>query len=431
MKKIAFHFYNDGVPDIDFTNITDGNPGVGGTVFLAVLIPSLLASRKIVEPILLSNRECIIPKHIHNVVCKDLYGALDYCRKHKEIEAIIIDSTRIDLGVINKYIDVKIILWANCPMSIKYLKGVTNLPNIQRIINVGKEQCDLCRDMNVFKKSTYIYNAFPINKVLKYRENSQPTSKRKHNVVYIASILPPKGFHLLAKAWPTVLKNIPDAELFVIGSGKLYNKQCKLGKWGVSIPEYEEIFMSYLTKDGSILPSVHFLGEMGMEKYEIMSKCKVGVPNPSGATETFGYTAIEMQAMGCFVTTKKCPGYIDTVYDKSQLYKNSDVLANNIINLLNKQEDQPEEILSWIKKEFNCETIIKRWEEELCSNMSEDVIAEPLSETDLNFHQKHLKEFIRKFVPYRVKDYLIPIEKICAVWDRFIEHPLFIKKDNF
>lgn len=417
MRKIAFHFYNDGVPNVDFTTITEGNPGVGGTVFLAVLIPTLLASRPKVAPILLSNKDCLIPPYLPNVVCGDIYGALEYCRANKDIDAIVVDSKKIYFDIIRQYPDVNIILWANNPMSINYLRGVTYLSNVPLIINVSKEQCDLYRDMNVFKKSTYIYNAFPIDEVLKNRKNLQPTRERKNYVVYVASILPQKGFHLLAKAWPRILECVPDAELFIIGSGKLYNKQNKLGPWGISIPSYEKVFMPYLTKDDTILPSVHFLGEMGVEKYKILSKCKVGVPNPSGATETFGYTAIEMQALGCLVTTRKCPGYIDTVYDKSQLYDNPKELAQRVVSLLISKENVSEEVLTWIIDNFGCDSVIERWENVLCSDFSENVMHESLSEKDMNFHHKRLKEIVRKYTHSRVKDFIIPIEKLCPNLD--------------
>lgn len=417
MKKIAFHFHNDGVPDIDLSNVTKGNPGVGGTVFLAVLIPTLLANRQKITPLLLSNKKCIIPNQLENVVCNDLYGALDYCRAHKDVDAIVVDSLRIDIGIIKEYEDVNIVLWANNPMKAQYLKNLTYLKNVKRIINVSKEQCDLARDMLVFRKCTYIFNAFPMEVVLKYRNLSKPTSQRKHYVVYIASILPPKGFHLLAKVWPKIIEKVPDAELFVIGSGKLYDKQTKMGKWGISIPEYEDYFMRFLSKNGSILPSVHFLGEMGNEKYEVLSKCKVGVPNPSGITETFGYTAIEMQAMGCLVTTQKCPGYIDTVFDKSQLYNNPKELCNKIINLLNKTENQSEKILPWIIENFDCETVAQRWEDVLNSDMDLDIIPDEIAKTDLNFHFKRVKEFIRIYIPDRIKDYLMPLERIFAFID--------------
>jgi glycosyltransferase involved in cell wall biosynthesis len=410
-KKIAFHFYNNGVPNVDFRKITEGNPGVGGTVFLAVLIPTLLASRHKIEPLLLSNNECIIPDYLSNVVCGDLKGALEYCRKHKDIDAIVIDSKRIGLDLIRQYPDVNIILWANNIMRISFLKSLTKLSNVIRIINVSKEQCDLYRDMNVYKKCTYIFNAFPVKEVLGVRNKSLPTSQREHNVVYVGTLVSSKGFHLLAQAWPKVLNSVPDAQLYIIGSGRLYNKDCEIGEWGIASPEYEKEIIPYLVKDGKMLPSVHFLGEMGNEKFDVLSKCKVGIPNPSGATETFGYTAIEMQAMGCFVTTKKCPGYIDTVYDKTQLYDNPKLLPQRIISLLNRSDDLPENVLPWIVNNFNSENIVIKWEDLLSSDFHSEVEADEIQDGDLNFHGKKIKEFIRKNVPDIVKRILIPVEQ--------------------
>ena len=74
--------------------------------------------------------------------------------------------------------------------------------------------------------------------------------------------------------------------------------------------------MKHITNDNQVLPSVHFLGVLGEEKNDLLLKCRVGVPNPSGNTETFGFTAIEMQSMGCNITTMKCSGYLDTVFTK-------------------------------------------------------------------------------------------------------------------
>ena len=67
-------------------------------------------------------------------------------------------------------------------------------------------------------------------------------------------------------------------------------------------------------------------------------KCKVGVPNPGGETETFGLTAVEMQMMGMEVTTIICPGYLDTVYQKENLYQSTDDLADRVVNLLKSRQ---------------------------------------------------------------------------------------------
>ena len=207
------------------------------------------------------------------------------------------------------------------------------MDNVINIINVGKEQLHLTKNHPIYKKSTFIYNAVPTG-ILKKFPNMTPNFKREHNVCYIGSLHPAKGFQFLAQAWPKVLKEVPDANLFIIGSGKLYGRNAQLGKWGIAKEEFEEEFMPYITQNGKIIDSVHFLGILGDEKYSILEKCKVGVPNPSGVSETFGYTAVEMEMMGCQVTTIKCPGYMDTVFNKKNLYNNTDQLSKYIIKLL-------------------------------------------------------------------------------------------------
>lgn len=409
-RKIAFHFYNDGIPDVDFANVEDGNPGVGGTVFLAVLIPKLLAKRGVVSVKLLVNKECNNIEGVDCEVCGDVLGALNYCRNHKDIDAIVIDCKRINTKTIKQFSDVNIIVWANNFIKLSLLREMANCSNIVRIVNVGREQYDLYRDMKVFRKSTYIFNAFPLNNILHYRKNSTSVSKRKHHVVYVGSITPLKGMHLLAKAWPQVLKVVPDAELFIIGGGNLYRRKEELGKWGIASKSYESKFMPYLTKDGLILPSVHFLGVMGIEKFDVISKCKVGVPNPSGYTETFGYTAIEMQAMGCWVTTRRCPGYLDTVYDDSALYDNVEDLAKFIVKYLLSNEDQPKAVMDWIRDQFDNDVLAEEWERLLNSDFRTDADVYPVKQENSNYRGKKLKEWIRVNVPDCLKCLLIPID---------------------
>ncbi|MCB6981976.1 glycosyltransferase, partial [Bacteroides uniformis] len=66
--------------------------------------------------------------------------------------------------------------------------------------------------------------------------------KRNLNVAYVGSLVPAKGFDLLASAWPAVLAKVPDAQLFVVGSGKLYNRNSVLGKWNIADEKFENKF---------------------------------------------------------------------------------------------------------------------------------------------------------------------------------------------
>lgn len=63
------------------------------------------------------------------------------------------------------------------------------------------------------------------------------------------------------------IKKVPQAQLYVIGGGNLYNRNAVMGKYGIATQEYENEFMPYITDDdGKILPSVHFCGILGKEK---------------------------------------------------------------------------------------------------------------------------------------------------------------------
>src|SRR5690606_11760156 len=200
---------------------------------------------------------------------------------------------------------VQIVMWAHNFMTRKERAYYADHRSVSRIVTVSQEQLDLYRDHRAFRKSVSINNGFN----LAHTHPSVPPriafKDRQPVVTYIGSLIQAKGFHLLAKAWPDVVQASPTARLHVIGSGQLYDRNCKLGKLCVADERYERMFAKYITDgNGSLLDSVTFHGVLGTEKNNLLSITKVGVPNPSGNTETFGYTALELQAHGALVTTK-------------------------------------------------------------------------------------------------------------------------------
>lgn len=177
-------------------------------------------------------------------------------------------------------------------------------------------------------------------------------------------IRPDKGFHVLAKAWPTILTEIPDAQLYVIGNGQLYGKDVSLGKYGVATQEYENEFMPYLIdKGGQILPSVHFLGLLGDEKYDVMGRCKVGVPNPTNSSETFCISGVEMELLGCSVTTLKLPVYEETQMNKTYLFEDESQISDYIIKRLKDAPDSFDDLYNFVTCKFSIESSISRWEQ--------------------------------------------------------------------
>ncbi|MEE0363040.1 MAG: glycosyltransferase [Prevotella sp.] len=357
--KIAFYLPNSSISKVDFSNVDKGNPGIGGSEYSVILIASNLCKRHIHEIIVYCDKESIFPVSLKWQVCKDFIGAIKLVIQ-QHIDYLIVDGKLLTEEILCRFSNVKFIAWANTFIPEKVQDVFAKMDNVVRIVNVGKEELEQTKDHQIYEKSTFIYNAVP-TKILDSFPNITPNAERNLNVCYIGSLHAAKGFQYLAKAWPKVIEEIPEAQLYVIGSGKLYGRNNKLGKWNIANEEFEEMFMPYLTEHGKIIPSVHFLGILGEEKYSVLEKCKVGVPNPSGISETFGYTAVEMEFMDCQVTTIKCPGYMDTVCQKENLYENTNELSQYIIRLLKNNNYDRNKVLNYIDL-FSVDKIIQDWE---------------------------------------------------------------------
>ncbi|MPM92546.1 D-inositol-3-phosphate glycosyltransferase [bioreactor metagenome] len=186
------------------------------------------------------------------------------------------------------------------------------------------------------------------------------------NVTYTGSLVPSKGFHVLAKEWKHIIKKVPNAKLNIIGSGKLYDRNSRMGKYGIAEEAYESTFLTYITDDeGNLLNSINFCGVLGQEKHEIYRNTAVGVVNPTGKTETFGLSAVEMEACGIPIVTKAANGLLDTVvHNKTGLLSHTGTqLRKNIIKLLkdkNLNNSLGKQARVFVEK-FEPEIIIKEW----------------------------------------------------------------------
>lgn len=359
--KIAFFVPNSNISKVDFTSVDRGNPGVGGSEYSAILVASALSKKGSLDVTLLCEKPSLFPDCLKWKVCGSLVGAIKTVKKF-DIDYLVVDAKLLTKDIVCRFSSVKFIAWANTFIPTYYYEFYARHDNVVKIVNVGKEELEQTKGTPVYGKSCYIYNAVPTAVKEEYKDVLLPNKDRPKKVCYIGSLHPAKGFQYLAKAWPSVIKRVPDAQLYVIGSGKLYGRGAKLGAWGIADSSFEKEFMPYIVENGKIIDSVHFLGILGKEKYDVLSNCKVGVPNPSGVSETFGYTAVEMEFMDCQVTTIKCAGYLDTVCDKTNLYSNTGELADYIVRLLKNDSYDNKVVLEYIKQ-FSVENIAEDWEQ--------------------------------------------------------------------
>lgn len=370
--KIGVYFANAGYKNIDLTTPEEGNPGIGGTQFNAL---TLVHYYQIYYPqneiYLYADKKGLFPDHINVVETgnleKSILKAEDYDLDILNImlpPSLTRSNENKIFNAINNSKKVKFIAWCNNTPTEAILDEMVKSENLVRMVCAGRAQQDRLRDHPIFYKSLTIYNGFDAQPYI-----PKTDVQKTKSVLYIGSLTWFKGFHVLAKVWKDIVQEVPDAVLDVVGSGKLYNNDAQMGKFGLAEETYENEFMKHLTDtEGNILDSVIFHGLLGTEKIELMQKATVCVPNPTAYSEICPASAIEPQACKTAVVTRKKFGFLDTVWDKKSgfLVKNEDELIEKIVYLL-KNTDKAKEMGNkgpiFVDKYFNQKTICRQWHE--------------------------------------------------------------------
>jgi hypothetical protein len=371
MKRVVFYLDNTGVEGVDFSQPQLGNPGVGGTQFLFMTQPYYLqeyAKKHDLdyEFILLTGEVSKLPV---GTLAYSVQSDQEAVEKANELNADIFVfrpmEDDISIGRMQLYADsgLKLLGWAHNAYSRGLLNAYSDLAAYQAHICVCHEQLDSLLDKRIYDKSTFIFNGFESE----YAQAISVQERSAVDVVYIGSIIPAKGFHMLAEAWPQVLKRVPNARLKVIGSGKVYDRNATLGQYGIAQGDYEARFMPYLTDaSGEIISSVQFLGLMGTEKFEVMKQAAIGVVNPTGMTENCPGSALEFQACGVPVVSAAKGGLWDIV-DHGRtglLVKDVSSLSAALIHLLenvNERSSLGVNASSFVRNKFSYETVCSKW----------------------------------------------------------------------
>lgn len=365
--KIAFYMDNKNFNGRNLNNVEAGNPGIGGSHYMQLLTAQCLAEEfEDLEVIMYVTKEQCFPDKIKINVVENLEDALK-CMKHDKCRVFVLSNWYNDLGngieilrLIEEY-KIRTIIWAHIFMNHEQYAFIAQCKYIRLFVCLGKQQLEMLRGAKLYKKATYI------NYVLPPAHTLRQIHDRKI-VVYVGAIYPYKGFHILAKYWKYIKKSVSDAELWVVGSAKLYGDHVSLGKYGIAESKYERQFISYLLDSrGKIDSSVKFMGSLGgKEKEKVVSQATVGVFNPTGTSETFGLSGVEFEAMGIPVVSIYRNSSPDIIKDKVSglLYKDESDFPQYIIRLLrdstyNRQLGEQARI--FVNKEFEREKILKEW----------------------------------------------------------------------
>lgn len=240
---------------------------------------------------------------------------------------------------------------------------------VRRLVCVSQTQANELRDHPIFYKTQVIYNA--LHPVHLRQPDATVAPERACTTCFLGALTPSKGFHYLARAWPSVRARVPAAKLLVIGSAALYGAR-QFGPLGIGDPAYEtDCIMPFLGSSRAELErnGVTLIGLANPVRVrEILRMCAVGVVNPhcSGSIETFCVSAIEIQAASAVVVGGKAGGLRETVLHGKTgvLVKKEADLADTLVSLLSK----PEELermgqigRRWVISAFGQEAITACW----------------------------------------------------------------------
>jgi glycosyltransferase involved in cell wall biosynthesis len=336
--QVGIYLDTSDTDDVNLSSPEEGNPGIGASEFLMASLPHYMEKvfPRLIELTVYYRGSDLLPPGVSTIEVSDGREAMTQAtggdtdvfiwRPTKSMPAIPNDCGPGDLTAIG---------WAH-NTNIEILRSLVQDDRLYSIVCVSKQQMKNLRTYEPFDDSTYIFNGFHADPYI-----PDAVSSSDLTVTFLGGLYMEKGFHRLAGVWPEVIDKFPDARLEVIGSGKLYDRNQKLGKWGVATETYEQKFRAPLAGDnGSPLDSVTFHGLVSQaKKIDILQDTTVGVINPRG-TETFSVSAVEFQAAGTPVVSRAKGGVLDTVkHQETGLLHTSDrAMVGNIKRFLSKPE---------------------------------------------------------------------------------------------
>ena len=340
MFNLAFYCDMTGIQNSNVSSILSGNPGIGGTQYLFLLITTLLNDRykKTSNNVSLyikghfskydSNTPIIeVDSFAH---CLSLLKQVN--KRYKGNTIIVIRECEVlnSLGIIKKN-NYNFVVWAHNTITIRLQRIISKTPNINKIVCVSESQYKNMSFLPFYHdKCTFINNCYPRN----YFYDKQ-TSWDEHSAIYIGAAVPQKGMHNLLKIWKHVSSKDEKAKLYIVGGVKLRNRNSKAGNWGITSKSYEYILHLFLKRLNR--KQVEFLGVLSSDELKkYMQHVKVGIVNPSKVMrdETFCMGAVELQAYGIPVVSRKRGDGLETSILNGEtgfLEKKDNMISRNVI----------------------------------------------------------------------------------------------------
>jgi glycosyltransferase involved in cell wall biosynthesis len=290
-----------------------GNPGIGGTFFTTVQFGILLAQHRPDWDVAFVHRQPVrseqSPANLRTVVHADFQEFLD--RGEGRRRDVVISgawlSRSIAPGTIARH-PARHIFWSRHPFD-QYVREITVKREPADIVCVGEYQWHTNRISGL--PVHYIQEIYlGPGRAAAARDDRPPGSPVR--AVHLSSLTPPKGFLHIARAWPTLKTVLPGIRLDVIGGTSLYGEKQESLLIPTSTAFADEI-LRFIPKTDIDEGRVIFHGTLGDEKNEIIRQCDFAILNPTGHSEAFPASPLEMMSLGVPVIASDDFGMADAM----------------------------------------------------------------------------------------------------------------------
>ncbi len=403
-NRVGFYFDASHLKNFSIDKYESGLLGISGTDSSLLRVVKMLSKRNQFE-VFFFGKNLDEFEGVNFVKVKSFEEAI-YLAKEKLNSLLVFNlkkTEEIIKGIsISEKINFNLVAWAQNPIESNFLNQLDKSKAILKIIFVEAYELNHIRHKKAFYKGVVIPNGIE-KEIYTNKEIILPDNL---NVFYLGALTPSKGFHYIARAWPEVLKKVPNARLLIIGSGKLYNNHAKLGSLGIADEEYEKLFTPYIGKNADELEknNVSCLGLLNRnEIIEVIYNSKVGCMNPStvGSLESCSVTSLEIQLCGVPVIAGKAGGNLNTIINNKTgiLIRNQNKeLPEAIVKLLSEDTLNLKMRIAareYILKKYEIEVVVNQWSEFLNKLIKGDKFPLPGIPHELFGARLFAKEVIR------------------------------------
>lgn len=353
-KRIALYCNFESCQNRVFSNALVGNPGIGGTQYLFILLFCLLLKEGYNVTLFSSYHfelgEASLNERIIKVNC--FRDVVEQCDKLGMNVLIIRDQDVQRIKSLKFRTDT--IIWAHNPIDRKNDRLIHKADFIKRVVCVSEQQAINMGGYRCSKKVSFINNCCGVGD-----KKNIPSAdcRNEDNALYVGAFVPQKGTLESIEVWKRVIKKRPHARLYLVGGLQLRGGRKDKSKYCSRLLKATKNYSDNFVFTG-VLNS--------QEVFELSKKCKVGLVNLSHylRDETFCLSAVELQSYGLPVISRKRFDGLETSLGGSQtgslLKKDSNIVSKIIEYLDTFSNETIKKSIDWANH-FNQKTFIDNW----------------------------------------------------------------------